>query len=74
MDADDGGGGPASPVCRRWPTRLAKESLNRGMDIANIKDASQADVYRFAALSQTEDALEAHRAWRERRPPVVRGQ
>jgi enoyl-CoA hydratase/carnithine racemase len=54
-------------------TRLAKESLNRGMDIANIKDASQADVYRFAVLSQTEDALEAHRAWRERRPPDVRG-
>lgn len=54
-------------------TRLAKESLNRGMDVPNIKDASQADVYRFAALSQTEDALEAHRAWRERRDATVRG-
>lgn len=54
-------------------TRLAKESLNRGMDIPNIKDASQADVYRFAVLSQTEDSREAHLAWREKRPPVVRG-
>ena len=54
-------------------TRLAKESLNRGMDIANIKDVLQADVYRFAVLSQTEDSLEAHRAWREKRPPEVRG-
>ncbi|MGI9614748.1 MAG: enoyl-CoA hydratase/isomerase family protein [Acidimicrobiales bacterium] len=54
-------------------TRLAKESLNRGMDIPNIKDASVADIYRFAALSQTEDSLEAHRAWRERREPDIRG-
>ena len=54
-------------------TRLAKESLNRGMDIPNIKDASVADIYRFAALSQTEDSLEAHRAWRERREPEIRG-
>ncbi|MDG2114985.1 MAG: enoyl-CoA hydratase/isomerase family protein [Actinomycetota bacterium] len=54
-------------------SRLAKESLNKGMDIANIKDASQADIYRFAALSQTEDSLEAHRAWREKRTPEVRG-
>ena len=54
-------------------TRLAKESLNRGMDIPNIKDASVADIYRFAALSQTEDSLEAHRAWRERRDPEIRG-
>ena len=54
-------------------TRLAKESLNRGMDIPNIKDASVADIYRFAALSQTEDSVEAHRAWRERREPDIRG-
>ncbi len=54
-------------------TRLAKESLNRGMDIPNIKDASVADIYRFAALSQTEDSLEAHRAWRERRDPDIQG-
>lgn len=54
-------------------TRLAKESLNKGLDIPNIKDASQADVYRFAALSQTEDSLDAHQAWREKRDPDVRG-
>lgn len=54
-------------------TRLAKESLNRGMDIPNIKDASVADIYRFAALSQTEDSIEAHQAWRERRDPEITG-
>ncbi len=54
-------------------TRLTKESLNKGMDIPNIRDASQADIYRFAALSQTEDSLEAHQAWREKRPPHITG-
>ena len=54
-------------------TRLAKESLNRGMDIPNIKDASVADIYRFAALSQTEDSIEAHQAWRDKRDPDIRG-
>lgn len=54
-------------------TRLAKESLNRGLDIPNIKDASVADIYRFAALSQTEDSIEAHQAWRERRDPDIQG-
>lgn len=43
------------------------------MDIPNIRDASQADIYRFAALSQTEDSLEAHQAWREKRPPHITG-
>ncbi len=53
--------------------RLAKESLTRGLDIANIQDASEVDVYRFMALSQTEDSKEAHNAWRERRKATVRG-
>jgi enoyl-CoA hydratase/carnithine racemase len=53
--------------------RLAKESLNKGLDIPNVKDAAQADLYRFLALMQTEDRLEGHRAWRERRRPEFKG-
>jgi enoyl-CoA hydratase/carnithine racemase len=53
--------------------RLAKESLNRGLDMPNLADAAYIDLYRFTALSQTEDAKESHNAWRERRRPQVRG-
>lgn len=53
--------------------RLAKESLNRGLDTGNVADASYVDLYRFMALSMTEDAKESHAAWRENRPPVRRG-
>ena len=53
--------------------RLAKESLNRGLDIPNVADAAFVDLYRFMALSMTEDAQESHAAWRERRPPQLRG-
>jgi len=72
----DRAGEIAEEIASRPPlaTRLAKESLNRGLDIPNIRDASQADVYRFGILTQTEDAMEAHQAWREKRPPEVRGQ
>jgi enoyl-CoA hydratase/carnithine racemase len=54
--------------------RLAKDSLNKGLDIASIKEAAQADIYRFMLLGQTEDSNEAHQAWRDRRKPVFRGQ
>ena len=54
--------------------RMVKESLTKGLDIPNIKDASEADVYRFMVLGQTEDAREAHQAWREKRQPRLRGQ
>ncbi len=54
-------------------TRLAKESLNRGLDMPNVADAAYIDLYRFMALSLTEDAKESHSAWRERRRPAVRG-
>ncbi|WP_421996574.1 enoyl-CoA hydratase/isomerase family protein [Reyranella sp.] len=54
--------------------RLAKESLTRGLDIPSIRDASEVDVYRFMALSQTEDSKDAHEAWRQKRTPTVRGQ
>ncbi|MDX2157572.1 MAG: enoyl-CoA hydratase/isomerase family protein [Hyphomicrobiaceae bacterium] len=47
-------------------TRLAKESLNRGLDIPNIDDASWVDVYRFLALGLTDEAKARHEAWRQR--------
>jgi enoyl-CoA hydratase/carnithine racemase len=53
--------------------RMAKESLNKGLDIASLKDAAQVDIYRFMLLGQTEDSHEAHRAWREKRKPVFKG-
>lgn len=53
--------------------RMAKESLNKGLDIASLKEAAQADLYRFMLLGQTEDSREAHQAWREKRKPVFRG-
>ena len=54
-------------------SRLAKESLSRGLDMANVADAAYIDLYRFMAMSLTEDAKESHAAWRERRRPRVRG-
>ncbi|RZL65812.1 MAG: enoyl-CoA hydratase/isomerase family protein [Variovorax sp.] len=53
--------------------RMVKESLNRGQDIPNLADAALCDVYRFMALENTEDAREAHGAWREGRVPQVHG-
>ena len=53
-------------------TRLVKESLNRGMEVP-LADAALGDLYRFATLELTEDKLEAHQAWRERRKPRFKG-
>jgi enoyl-CoA hydratase/carnithine racemase len=53
--------------------RMVKESLNRGLDIPNIADASLVDSYRFMVLEMTEDKTEAHDAWRERRKPKFKG-
>jgi enoyl-CoA hydratase/carnithine racemase len=47
--------------------RLAKESLNRGLDMPNLAGAAYIDLYRFMAVSMTEDAKESHAARRERR-------
>src|SRR6266508_5805941 len=41
--------------------QMAKESLNRGLDIPNLSDASLVDLYRFMALEATEDKDEGHR-------------
>jgi enoyl-CoA hydratase/carnithine racemase len=53
--------------------RMVKESMNRGLDIPGIADASLVDAYRFMVLEQSEDKAEAHAAWRERRKPRFRG-
>ena len=47
-------------------SRLAKEALNCGLDMPNVADVAYVDLYRFMALSMTEDAKESHTAWRER--------
>jgi enoyl-CoA hydratase/carnithine racemase len=53
--------------------QMVKESLNRGLDIPNLSDASLVDLYRFMALEATEDKTEGHAAWREKRKPVFHG-
>jgi enoyl-CoA hydratase/carnithine racemase len=53
--------------------RMGKESLNKGLDIPSVREAAQADLYRFMALTLTEDRLEGHQAWRERRQPQFKG-
>jgi enoyl-CoA hydratase/carnithine racemase len=53
--------------------QLVKESLQRGLDIPNLSDASLVDLYRFMALEATEDKDEGHRAWREKRKAVFHG-
>ena len=52
--------------------RLAKEAVAFGMD-SSIREAANADLYRFMALELTEDKKEAHQAWRERRKPALKG-
>ena len=54
-------------------SRLVKESINRGMDIPNIADAALVDQYRFMILQQTQDAHDAHDAWRQGRSPDFKG-
>ena len=45
--------------------RLAKESLNRGLDVP-LAQATHNDLYRFFALVGTQDRKEGHRAAREK--------
>jgi enoyl-CoA hydratase/carnithine racemase len=52
--------------------RLAKESVAFGMD-STLREAANADLYRFMTLELTEDKKEAHQAWRERRKPAIKG-
>jgi len=53
-------------------TRLAKEAVNFGLDVP-LREAANADLYRFMALELTEDKAESHQAWRERRKPQLKG-
>jgi hypothetical protein len=50
-----------------FATQMAKESLNRGLDIPNLEDASWVDAYRFMALSLTEETKQRHEEWRNRK-------
>src|SRR5215471_10351883 len=52
--------------------RLAKEAVNFGLDVP-LREAANADLYRFMALELTEDKAESHQAWRERRKPQLKG-
>jgi len=52
--------------------RVAKESLNSGLNVP-LDEAAHADLYRFMALELTEDKVEGHQAWRERRKPDFKG-
>src|SRR6266403_3172783 len=52
--------------------RLAKEAVAFGLD-GTLREAANADLYRFMALELTEDKKEAHQAWRERRKPELKG-
>ncbi|MBI3516526.1 MAG: enoyl-CoA hydratase/isomerase family protein [Proteobacteria bacterium] len=54
-------------------TRIAKESLIRGLDMPTVADAAYLDLYRQALLSMTDDAHESHTAWREKRKPSFKG-
>lgn len=51
----------------RFATQMAKESLNRGLDIPNLEDASWGDVYRFMALGLTDETKRRHEEWRKGR-------
>jgi enoyl-CoA hydratase/carnithine racemase len=53
-------------------TRLAKEAVVFGQDVP-LREAANADLYRFMALELTEDKAESHQAWRERRKPQLKG-
>lgn len=44
--------------------RMVKESLRRGMDTPNLRDAALVDLYRFMVLEHSEDARRRHEAWR----------
>jgi enoyl-CoA hydratase/carnithine racemase len=52
--------------------RLAKEALNKGLDIP-LAHASNTDLYRNFALEGTEDRKEGHRVFGEKRRPRFKG-
>jgi enoyl-CoA hydratase len=52
--------------------RLTKEDIKQGMD-TGPDSACDANFFRFMATVLTEDRVEGHAAWRERREPVFKG-
>lgn len=65
----------AEHICAHPPlsSRLARESLNQGLNMPDLTDAALMDLYRFLALEGTEDKAESHKAWREGRKPKFKG-
>lgn len=65
----------AEHICAHPPlsARLARESLNQGLNMPHLTDAALMDLYRFLALEGTEDKAESHQAWREGRKPQFKG-
>jgi enoyl-CoA hydratase len=52
--------------------RLTKEDIKQGMD-TGPDSAVDANFFRFMAAVLTEDRVEGHKAWREKRTPVFKG-
>lgn len=52
----------------------AKESLEVAYELSGQATTARFDQYRFGMLGLTADCQEAHAAWRERRPPVYKGE
>src|SRR6202163_3028091 len=52
--------------------RLPPDDVGLGID-GSLREAANADLYRFMALELTEDKKEAHQAWRDRRKPTLTG-
>jgi enoyl-CoA hydratase/carnithine racemase len=53
--------------------KLTKESLNLGLEVGgSTRAAGIADLYRFLVLEQTDDSVEAHAAFRDKRPGKYR--
>jgi enoyl-CoA hydratase/carnithine racemase len=46
--------------------KLTKESLNFALEVGSLRQAGVSDLYRFMALTLTDDASNAHEEWRSR--------
>lgn len=57
------------PPLAVWAT---KESLDTGLEAGSLRVARAMDAYRLAMLQMTQDSIEAHTAWREKRAPIYR--
>lgn len=53
---------------------VAKESLMSSLETPILAAGARGDLYRSMALRHTSDSTEAHRAWREKRPPIFTGE